>query len=54
METEEIEGPTPEQREAELTIESENQEDFNALAQLIDSFRELNYSKKRKIRKLTP
>ncbi len=31
-----------------------NQEDFNALAQLIDSFRELNYSKKRKIRKLTP
>lgn len=28
--------------------------DFIALAKLIDSFRELNYSKKRKIRTLTP
>ncbi len=37
-----------------LKEEIKNQEDFNRLAQLIDSFRELNYSKKRKIRKLTP
>ncbi len=32
----------------------ENKEDFNSLAELIDSFRELNYSKKRKRRTLTP
>jgi len=32
----------------------ENKEDFNALIKLIDSFRDLNYSKKRKIRTLTP
>lgn len=31
-----------------------SQKDFNKLAQLIDQFRELNYSKKRKIRILTP
>ena len=31
-----------------------NQTDFNELAQLIDQFRELNYSKKRKRHKLTP
>ena len=31
-----------------------NQKDFNALAKLIDTFRELNYSKKRKVRTLTP
>ena len=31
-----------------------NQEDFKKLAQLVDTFRELNYSKKRKIRTLTP
>ena len=31
-----------------------NQKDFEKLAQLIDKFRELNYSKKRKIRTLTP
>ena len=28
--------------------------DFNKLAKLVDTFRELNYSKKRKIRTLTP
>ncbi len=28
--------------------------DFMALAKLIDTFRELNYSKKRKVRTLTP
>ncbi len=32
----------------------ENQEDFNKLAQMIDEFRNINYSKNRKIRKLTP
>ena len=32
----------------------EQQSDFEALLKLIDSFRELNYSKKRKIRTLTP
>ena len=31
-----------------------NQKDFNALAKLINTFRELNYSKKRKVRTLTP
>ena len=31
-----------------------NKNDFNALAKLIDSFRKLNYSKKRKFRTLTP
>jgi hypothetical protein len=31
-----------------------NQDDFKNLAQLVDTFRELNYSKKRKIRTLTP
>lgn len=31
-----------------------NQKDFEKLAQLIDKFRELNYSKKRKIRTFTP
>lgn len=32
----------------------ENEKDFEALMKLIDSFRELNYSKKRKSRTLTP
>ena len=31
-----------------------NHKDFIKLAQLVDNFRELNYSKKRKIRTLTP
>ena len=31
-----------------------NQKNFNELAKLIDTFRELNYSKKRKVRILTP
>ena len=31
-----------------------SQKDFRELAKLIDSFRELNYSKKRKVRTLTP
>lgn len=31
-----------------------NRNDFAALMKKVDSFRELNYSKKRKIRKLTP
>ena len=31
-----------------------SQEEFNELAELIDKFRELNYSKKRKKHKLTP
>ena len=31
-----------------------NQEEFNELAKLIDNFRKLNYSKKRKKHKLTP
>ena len=31
-----------------------NKKDFKSLAKLIDAFRELNYSKKRKIRTLTP
>ena len=31
-----------------------NKEDFDALIKLIDTFRELNYSKKRKTRTLTP
>ncbi len=48
-------------KQAELMLEIlvkkekvKNQKDFNELAQLVDSFRELNYSKKRKIRTLTP
>ena len=32
----------------------QNKEDFQALAKLIDTFRELNYSKNRKVRTLTP
>ncbi len=32
----------------------ESQEDFKALMKLIDTFRDLNYSKKRKVRTLTP
>ncbi|KKR21056.1 MAG: LAGLIDADG homing endonuclease [Candidatus Moranbacteria bacterium GW2011_GWA2_39_41] len=32
----------------------QNHKDFEELAQLVDSFRDLNYSKKRKIRVLTP
>ena len=32
----------------------EQQSDFTALLKLIDSFRELNYSKRRKVRTLTP
>lgn len=32
----------------------QSKKDFQALAKLIDTFRELNYSKKRKIRTLTP
>jgi len=32
----------------------ENKKDFQALAKLIDTFRELNYSKNRKVRTLTP
>lgn len=32
----------------------QNKKDFQALAKLIDTFRELNYSKKRKVRTLTP
>lgn len=32
----------------------ESKKDFQALAKLIDTFRELNYSKKRKVRTLTP
>ena len=32
----------------------ENREDFEKLAQLVDNFRDLNYSKKRKVRSLTP
>ena len=31
-----------------------NHDDFKELARLVDTFRELNYSKKRKIRTLTP
>jgi hypothetical protein len=31
-----------------------NHKDFEKLAQLVDIYRELNYSKKRKIRTLTP
>ncbi len=31
-----------------------NHKDFEKLAQLVDTYRELNYSKKRKIRTLTP
>ncbi len=31
-----------------------NRKDFNELAKLIDKFRELNYSKKRKRHNLTP
>jgi len=34
--------------------EVKNKEDFAALMKKVDSFRELNYSKKRKMRKLTP
>ena len=32
----------------------ENEKDFAVMLRLVDSFRELNYSKKRKIRTLTP
>jgi len=32
----------------------QNKKDFEALAKLIDTFRELNYSKMRKVRTLTP
>ena len=32
----------------------QNKEDFQALMKLVDTFRELNYSKKRKVRTLTP
>ena len=32
----------------------QNKKDFNVLAKLIDTFRELNYSKNRKVRTLTP
>ncbi len=32
----------------------QNKKDFQALAKLIDTFRELNYSKNRKVRTLTP
>lgn len=38
----------------ELKSAVKNKEDFVVLMNLIDSFRELNYSKKRKTRKLTP
>ena len=38
----------------ELKKKVENQKDFKALMKLIDTFRELNYSKKRKVRTLTP
>lgn len=37
-----------------LRSKVKNQKDFNVLAKLIDTFRELNYSKKRKVRTLTP
>jgi hypothetical protein len=37
-----------------LKAEIENEDDFNKLLALIDSFRELNYSKNRKVRTLTP
>ena len=37
-----------------LKSKIKNQKDFNDLAKLIDTFRELNYSKKRKVRTLTP
>lgn len=37
-----------------LKSKIKDREDFIVLLKLIDSFRELNYSKKRKIRKLTP
>ncbi|MBI1866145.1 MAG: hypothetical protein HY005_02575 [Candidatus Staskawiczbacteria bacterium] len=32
----------------------QNKKDFQALAKLVDAFRELNYSKNRKVRTLTP
>lgn len=38
--------------QAKQTVKTEK--DFTELLQLIYSFRELNYSKKRKIRRLTP
>ena len=38
----------------DLKDQVKNKNDFNVLAKLIDSFRELNYSKKRKFRTLTP
>lgn len=48
-------------KQAELMLEIlankekvRNQKDFEKLARLVDKFRELNYSKKRKIRTLTP
>lgn len=34
--------------------EIENEKDFQKLMELVDTFRELNYSKKRKVRILTP
>jgi len=37
-----------------LKSQINSQKDFRELAKLIDSFRELNYSKKRKVRTLTP
>ena len=37
-----------------LKDQVKNKNDFNVLAKLIDSFRELNYSKNRKVRTLTP
>ena len=49
------------QKQARLMIEIlsfkasiSSKEDFAKLLKLIDSFRELNYSKKRKVRTLTP
>ena len=38
----------------DLKDQVKNKNDFNVLAKLIDNFRELNYSKKRKMRTLTP
>ena len=38
----------------DLKDQIKNKNDFNVLAKLVDSFRELNYSKKRKFRTLTP
>ncbi len=38
----------------EAKAKIQNEDDFTKLLALIDSFRELNYSKKRKVRTLTP